>query len=72
MSLVQKAKCAVGMHSESKIQPAVGGRNVTRCVHCDVIVQEWSVMEEHTWKGDLNLPRAKLPEGKQTDGWFKK
>ena len=60
------------MHKAGHLQPAVGGRNVHRCIHCDKILDEESVMDNYKWKGKLNLPRLRLPKGKITDSWFKK
>lgn len=72
MRIIQKLKCKMNMHTAGYMQPAVGGRNVRRCTHCDVVVEEESVMKNYTWKGKLNFPRIRLPKGKITDSWFKK
>ena len=38
---VRKAKCACGFHAPSgQFQPAVGGRDVMRCLYCDQVVYE--------------------------------
>jgi len=72
MSVMQNIKCKLNIHKAGRLQPAVGGRNVKRCVYCDKILEEDSVMGAFTWKGKLNLPRLRLPKGKVTDKWFKK
>ena len=65
MSLMQTVKCKVGVHKIGSWQPAVGGRNVRRCVHCDKVLEEESIVDK------VHLPRATLPKGKETDKWFK-
>lgn len=65
MSLIQKVKCYIGVHTEGHWQSVVGGRNAKRCVHCEKILKEESVM------GRVQLPKPPRPKGSETDKWFK-
>lgn len=43
-----KVKCMFGFHKPSgKFVPAVGGRNVQRCLYCDVVTQEVAVTKNN-------------------------
>lgn len=35
--------CVFGKHSPGTLQPAVGGRQVQRCLYCDRIISEFTV-----------------------------
>lgn len=62
----QLIKCKLGFHKIGNWIPAVGGREVRKCIHCDKVLKERSVMNQ------VGLPkRPPLPKGKESDKWFK-
>jgi hypothetical protein len=45
--IIRKILCALGSHAPSgHFSPAVGGRNIMRCLYCDRVVREISVTKE--------------------------
>lgn len=44
-------KCLFGKHDELRpVEPAVGGRNVQRCLWCDKVVREYQVTKSEAQK----------------------
>lgn len=39
----RKIKCLFGFHAPDAVRAEVGGRNVQRCLYCDVVVREYTV-----------------------------
>jgi len=46
--MVRKGKCRMSFHvSSGKFEPAIGGRNVMRCLYCDHVMQEIAVTKDN-------------------------
>jgi uncharacterized membrane protein YqiK len=46
--MIRKTKCRMNFHvSSGKFEPAIGGRNVMRCLYCDCVMQEVAVTKDN-------------------------
>ena len=70
---MRKLKCMFG-HKPGSWKPAPGGRDVKRCVRCDEVVEERSVVDDNVRRAVNNPPpagRFGRPQGKVLDTWPK-
>lgn len=59
-------QCRLGFHTRGRHWVAApGGRDVMRCVRCDKVLEERSMM------ASVNLPPMPRPKGKASDSWMK-
>lgn len=59
--------CKVLPHKPGIEQPAVGGRNVVKCLRCETVISEKGI----ELKEVKHLARSHRPQGRQSDTWPK-